>query len=484
MRQDVDNSYVALRDDDVTWSPKARKVPAVSAWRTLQGPVVALVMYFVVGYMYYSFTEGWNLVDCIYFSVEIVTTVGYGDISPTGDKSMVFTSFYIVAALTIVAASLSKILSIIVIEKVSSAIESVEAEREASIMAMQGAQNQDSKQQEASKRHKRWRYFRAFGAYLFWIAFGTIYYGTQRDLTSQLEGDPIVHAFYFSVVTLCTVGLGDFVPKTDSEKLVDVFFMLVGIPTFANALNALSEMIWTSNDDVPKELAMMAGLDPTNLMSLFDFETQLAQTGCGSQDDDKIDRFEYLAFILVSNSVLRMEVLKEIMQSFDALDQDGNGYLEHSDLPTSFAPDSSKAISEVNVQGVVKNIELDLQQDLLEAIAVNEAQHAGLCIDRETTGSDFPSTSTVTKETHTINGISNTRIPKCTQDRTDALTIGDTNDTNENNLVQCHEPAFEGLVQRVPLSGVHMEMWTRLSQVSHLPCCKPSGGKTGKITCA
>lgn len=46
-----------------------------------------------------------------------------------------------------------------------------------------------------------------------------------------------LNSFYFSTVTLATVGYGDFTPKTDLGKLVDIFYILGGIGiivTFAN----------------------------------------------------------------------------------------------------------------------------------------------------------------------------------------------------------------------------------------------------------
>ena len=45
--------------------------------------------------------EGWSYVDAFYFSVVTVTTVGYGDLSPTSDFSKLITSGLILLSIPI-----------------------------------------------------------------------------------------------------------------------------------------------------------------------------------------------------------------------------------------------------------------------------------------------------------------------------------------------------------------------------------------------
>ena len=44
-----------------------------------------------------------------------------------------------------------------------------------------------------------------------------------------LEGWSYIDSLYFSVVTLTTVGYGDFTPQTDAGKLFTVFYIIIGI---------------------------------------------------------------------------------------------------------------------------------------------------------------------------------------------------------------------------------------------------------------
>ena len=80
----------------------------------------------------------------------------------------------------------------------------------------------------ASDPDARPLYFAAGGLLLI----GTIFY-------SVVEGWRLLDSLYFCVVTLTTVGLGDFTPQTDLGKVFTIFYVLAGISVilaFANAV--------------------------------------------------------------------------------------------------------------------------------------------------------------------------------------------------------------------------------------------------------
>lgn len=65
-----------------------------------------------------------------------------------------------------------------------------------------------------------------FRALFLWVvillSMGTWFY-------ARVEGWTLLDALYFSVVTLTTVGFGDFAPETAAGKIFTIFYILVGL---------------------------------------------------------------------------------------------------------------------------------------------------------------------------------------------------------------------------------------------------------------
>jgi voltage-gated potassium channel len=58
---------------------------------------------------------------------------------------------------------------------------------------------------------------------------------------NRIEGWALVDSFYFSVISLTTVGYGDFTPQTTLGKLFTAFYVLGGIGVIVAFINALGE---------------------------------------------------------------------------------------------------------------------------------------------------------------------------------------------------------------------------------------------------
>jgi voltage-gated potassium channel len=71
-------------------------------------PVVAGVLV-LTGTIFYWRFEDWTIIQALYFSVVTLTTVGYGDLTPTSDGTQIFTIIYILTGLGILVALLASV---------------------------------------------------------------------------------------------------------------------------------------------------------------------------------------------------------------------------------------------------------------------------------------------------------------------------------------------------------------------------------------
>lgn len=83
----------SIRSDD-------RSVFDEHAYKILAGGAFGLV---IVATIAYRLLEDWTWVDSLYFSVVAVTTVGFGDLTPSTDASKLFTILYVVSGVTLIA---------------------------------------------------------------------------------------------------------------------------------------------------------------------------------------------------------------------------------------------------------------------------------------------------------------------------------------------------------------------------------------------
>jgi len=77
-----------------------------------------------------------------------------------------------------------------------------------------------------------------YRAILFWLA---VLMATGTFFYMQVEGWSLLDSFYFTVVTLATVGYGDLAPTTSAGKIFTIIFIFLGLSFFITFINLLAQ---------------------------------------------------------------------------------------------------------------------------------------------------------------------------------------------------------------------------------------------------
>ena len=92
--------------------PAAPSSTTKEAWEAHASRIIGGLSLLVLGLgtVVYRILEDWSWVDAFYFSSVTLTTVGFGDLSPTTTASKLFTVFYIFTGISLIGALLNEFL--------------------------------------------------------------------------------------------------------------------------------------------------------------------------------------------------------------------------------------------------------------------------------------------------------------------------------------------------------------------------------------
>ena len=157
-------------------------------------------------------------------------------------------------------------------------------------------------------------------------------------LFSFLEGWDLIISFYFTVVTLSTVGYGDFVPQHHLSRVVSAVIVLIGISIFALSLQKMTEQILEFRLDPSIKSHIMlnhmenviailgygkVGSEITNILSEKGFTNILVV----DSDPERIEEAHLQGFITIEGNVREPQFLvkvnwKHVKHAFISLHDD------------------------------------------------------------------------------------------------------------------------------------------------------------------
>jgi voltage-gated potassium channel Kch len=254
-----------------------------------------------------------TLVECIYVMAQIITTVGYGDVTPAKPRGQVFVGLYVLGALFVIAMIISDLTAHVISAarayRERLAAEKLQSEQGEIEAVMSMRRQQTLSKVLSSARPSLEPLLSGIAVFLFfdicWILFFHYYPG---------EGKSWTDAIYMSVITLSTVGFGVFTPVTEAGMVFAAFWMLFGTAALVNVISQFTALMVQLNDYERITKTEESGL--------------LADCLEGSQE---ISELQFLRYGLVRSKIADNATIDEILEAFKGLEPQ-NGKVKSQDI--------------------------------------------------------------------------------------------------------------------------------------------------------
>lgn len=293
------------------------------SFRPVIWALIGIALFFGFTLPVFMSLEGWALDEALYFGVVTITTVGYGDFTPTTNSTRLITGFYVLLG------------AVLIWTTISYSIASISRQLRMSAKKHTGSQVERG----IFDRSVYWRRFLEGLAYfglfvLMGTVFSTFTIAKTRRQALELQGaaehtigNDWATGLYFTLITLTTVGYGEITPKSLPERAFMMIMMLLGIPLFASLLTRFTELIFSG------ETIQLRTLVTKLTREKFD---RIEALGAHLKNEggraNQISEYQFMAYLLVANRVLNPEDVQVIMAPFYEHDKTKKGYLDATDI--------------------------------------------------------------------------------------------------------------------------------------------------------
>ena len=282
----------------------------------------SMFFYLMIGCIFYYFNMGWNVIETIYFTIVMSTTVGYGDFVPDNDGGKIFTIFYAIGGLLFFTTLLSMRIEIAQIRQKNMSVQ----EEVLNQLKLWREHSSPKRRNASSDPHDLtwWGLIKAIMP-MTMILFVLLLVGILVA-TLKLEFS-FVDALYWAMITALGIGFGDFVPsryddgaKCNSCVWFGVLYILALVWFASGVLESVS--VYRETRKETQKLTQSLRMDMTTALLV----------AMDTNNDNKVSRIEWLTAMLVANGLCKYSVIDQILCKFDELAQTNDGEEAHITL--------------------------------------------------------------------------------------------------------------------------------------------------------
>merc|ERR1711915_544875 len=186
-----------------------------------------------------NITSSWGFVQSVFFSTTILTTIGYGNISPTTLGGRLFCIFFAIIGIPFTLSVLAD-LGILLAYFVKSIISQYNKRLKPLLRGGKSPSVETERKdlEEVGVSENIGTIAGSLFFFFFFLSIGAI-------LFSIKEGISFFDAFYFCFITMTTIGFGDIVPTFENDSsfymLLSTLYILIGMTGFTAIIETLRE---------------------------------------------------------------------------------------------------------------------------------------------------------------------------------------------------------------------------------------------------
>lgn len=258
--------------------------------------VLMLLAHFIYGTVAIMILEGWSFPDAAYFAVVTMTTVGYGDLSPTSKMSKIFVIAYVIISIAIVSSYLAYFVGLFLDEQENLLVSKLMDEEARGVEEGLGVEDYRTM---------------AFGLVLL-----TVVTACGVSTFMVLEGLEFIDAVYATVISATTVGFGDLHPTKAKTKLCVTVWLVLSTISVAKVVADFTEVRMSVKERAVTRRVLSATVDRQS-MKMLDHD-----------NDGTVLWGEYLSRMLVSLGKVSQEEIDSFRKRFNELDIDLDGRID------------------------------------------------------------------------------------------------------------------------------------------------------------
>lgn len=296
--QENGSNMKKIKSNFMTW---ATSDIDLSLWECLYLTLILLA----IGVTVFSLlVEKWSFVNSLYFSLVLLTTVGYGDMAPTTPAGKMFTAIFALCGIFVIGLALGVVGSELVDKEIDVLIEKASPDK--SVPRQSTSSLYDSSRKVGQ---------------ICWLVIrilSPIFIGAF--IIAYLQGWPWYDALYYTIITATTVGLGDLSPTSERSEACAILFIPLAVAAMAHILDECSTFVMKRRREKHSQKLRTLKLTEGDLDVL------------DTAKDGQVSRLEYVEFMLKAMDKCDEHLFKELHKQFDILDATKDGVLTKSDL--------------------------------------------------------------------------------------------------------------------------------------------------------